>query len=206
MADTVRLVLLRHGEVEERFHRVFGGRLDMGLSELGERQAASLAEYLRGQPFRALYSSPLRRARLTAEPLARGSGLPIQTVEGLAEVDFGAWTGLRWEQVKERFGVSAFDWLHEIAAHRVPEGETCAAFEQRVRDCLAPILTAHAGQMVALACHGGVVRMILSCLLEIPLPMMAGFDIDYASVTVLDYRPGKAEVQLLNYTPWRSLL
>lgn len=48
--------------------------------------------------------------------------------------------------------------------------------------------------------------MILSCLLEIPLPMMAGFDVDYASLTILDYRPGKAEVQLLNYTPWRPLL
>lgn len=206
MGETVRLVLLRHGEVEERYHRVFGGRLDMGLSELGERQAAALAEYLRGQPFQALYSSPLKRARLTAEPIARHCGLPIQTVEGLAEVDFGAWTGLRWEQVKERFGVSAFDWLHEIAAHRVPEGETCAAFESRVRTCLAPMLATHKGQTIALACHGGVVRMILSCLLEIPLPMMAGFEVDYASLTILDYRPGKAKVQLLNYTPWRPLL
>jgi len=64
------------------------------------------------------------------------------------------------------------------------------------------MLQKHSGQNVAVFCHGGVIRMILSILLDIPLPRMAGFEIDYASVTNIAVLPQKTEVQFLNFTPW----
>jgi broad specificity phosphatase PhoE len=56
---------------------------------------------------------------------------------------------------------------------------------------------------VAVVCHGGVIRMILSILLDIPLAKTSVFEIEYASLTQLHLHPGRVEIQLLNFTPWR---
>ena len=75
----------------------------------------------------------------------------------------------------------------------------------RVEPCLQQIIRDHAGETVAIVCHGGVVRMMLSILMALPLPKLAGFEIDYASLTHVEHHPHKTEVQLLNFTPWRDL-
>src|SRR5215207_6500386 len=106
-----RLILIRHGEVEDRYHRVFGGRIDMELSQRGHRQARLVAEFLTPGSLDAIYASPMLRAQQTLLPLAQhGRQAPV-TYHDLREVDFGDWTGLKWDEVRERFQVSAFDWL-----------------------------------------------------------------------------------------------
>ena len=77
-------------------------------------------------------------------------------------------------------------------------------FRQRVQLAVESILQAQPGRTVAVICHGGVIRMILSVLLDLPLTKMAGFDFEYASLTVIDCMPHRNEVQLLNFTPWRD--
>jgi broad specificity phosphatase PhoE len=67
------------------------------------------------------------------------------------------------------------------------------------------IIKKHPGQTVGIFCHGGVVRMILSILLELPLPKTNAFEIEYASVTRVTLHPRLAEIELLNFTPWRDL-
>jgi broad specificity phosphatase PhoE len=59
---------------------------------------------------------------------------------------------------------------------------------------------------VAIVCHGGVIRMMLSILLELPLPKLASFEIDYASLTQVERHTHRNEVTLLNFAPWRDLL
>jgi broad specificity phosphatase PhoE len=191
--------------VEERYHRVFGGRLDMELSPRGHTQAAALAKYLRPTKFDVIYTSPLRRAQQTVAPLAgQCPTAPIVRAD-LCEVDFGDWTGLGWEEVRARYQVSAFEWLRLLDRAAIPNAECGRTFRARVEPCLQQILGENAGQSVAVMCHGGVIRMILSILLEMPLPSMAGFEIDYASLTQIDHQPPKTEVKLLNFTPWRDL-
>ena len=200
-----RLLLLRHGEVEDRFHRVFGGRIDMDLSPRGHQQAAALASYLHAKTIDAIYASPMKRAQQTLAPLAGHCPRPPVVVPEFREVDFGDWTGLGWEQVFERFNARAIDWLHLIEAAAIPNAECGRTFRARVEPGLRRILAAHSGQTVAVVCHGGVVRMMLSILLSLPLPAMTHFEIDYASLTQVDLHPHKTEVQLLNFTPWRDL-
>jgi broad specificity phosphatase PhoE len=205
MIHPVRLLLLRHGEVEEAYHRVFGGRIDMALSPRGHEQADALARYLRDKPLDAIYVSPMRRAQQTLAPLAaRFSGGTVVKPE-FREVDFGDWTGLTWEQVHRRFGVRAFDWLEHLAAAAIPNAESAQSFRARVEPPLREIVAAHAGQTVAVVCHGGVVRMILSLLLNLPIARMAAFEIDYASLTRVEVHENKTEVTLLNFVPWRDL-
>lgn len=205
MPAPIRLLLIRHGEVEERYHRVFGGRIDMELSPQGHEQAAVLAAYLQRRSIDALYASPMRRAQQTLAPLAaQRTSVPV-TMAGLREVDFGDWTGMSWEQVHARFQVSAFEWLDQLERNGFANGETAAEFRGRVEPCLREILERHAGHTVAVVCHGGVVRMLLSILLELPLPKMAAFEIDYASLTSVERHPHKTEVMLLNFAAWRDL-
>lgn len=206
MQSPTKLFLLRHAEVETRYHRVFGGaRIDMELSPFGHEQAKALAVYLQRYPFDVIYASPMRRVQQTlAQLIALQDKEPI-ILNDLREVDFGAWTGLNWEQVKEKFQVSAFEWLDQIEQGLISEAETLADFRERITRALTLILNASAEKTVAVVCHGGVIRMMLSVLLNLPLKRMNMFDVEYASLTTVDYLPGKTEVQLLNLTPWRDL-
>ena len=201
-----RFYFVRHGEVEERYQKVFGGRLDIDLSPLGVRQAEAVAAHLRGTHFDAVYASPMKRAQRTLAPIIAANGYRPVVLDGLREVDFGAWTGFTWDEVRARFGKSAYDWLQELEVGGIPEAEPVPAYRHRVAGCLDEMLALHAGKTVAVVCHGGVIRMALAHLLELPLPKMAHFEVDYASITVVDHRPGRPEVQLLNFTPWRERL
>jgi broad specificity phosphatase PhoE len=202
---TTELWLIRHAEVEARYQNVFGGRIDMDLSPVGHQQAAALARYLHLHPLDALYVSPMKRVQQTMAPLLC-NGTPRPTVlADLREVDFGDWTGLAWEQVQERFGVSAFSWLDQLENAAIPNAESSHTLRCRVEPCLASILEKHPNQRVAILCHGGVIRMILAILLRAPLPRMAAFQIEYASLTQVRLRPLGVELQLVNLAPWRDI-
>lgn len=200
-----RLFLLRHGEVESRYQRVFGGRIDMELSPQGHVQATALAEYLKETKFDAIYSSPMKRAQQTLAPLLANYKMEATTLPDLHEVHFGDWTGLNWQEVHDKYQVSAFQWLDMLEQAAVPNGECSRTFRSRIEPCLKEILENHSGQSVAVVCHGGVIRMILSILLDLPLPKLAHFEIEYASLTEIHLLAHKTEVQLLNFTPWRDL-
>ena len=176
----------------------------MNLSTRGHYQATAVAKWLSRQPLDALYASPMKRVQETLAPFVGNNGWSQRLVilDGLREIDFGDWTGLTWEAVTEKFGVSAFQWLTELERGGIANAESAASYRGRVEPCVRDILRKHDGQNIAVFCHGGVIRMILSILLNVPLPKMAGFEIDYGSVTTVAVLPHKTEVQFLNFTPW----
>ena len=200
-----RLYLIRHAEVEPRFQRVFGGRIDMGLSEQGCRQAESLAAYFRGHALDAFYSSPMQRARQTLQPFLQTTAPQPVFLEELREVDFGDWTGLSWEEVNDKLQMDPFAWLEYLDRAAIPNAERTPAWRTRIETCLNQILSQNPGQSVAIICHGGVIRMMLSILLKIALVQTAAFAVEYASLTRVDYRPERVSLQLLNLVPWRDL-
>jgi len=201
-----RLLLIRHAEVEVKYHRVFGGRIDMNLSPRGKRMARTLAGYLEKKTIDAVYASPMKRVQQTLAPALR-KGAPRQTIlPGLREIDFGDWTGLGWQAVSDRFGFQSHEWLDQIEHRGVPNGENARVFRQRVEPCVRQIIENHPGQNVAVFCHGGVIRMILSILVDLPLPKTNSFEIEYASITQVALHPHMAEIELMNFTPWRDLV
>jgi len=200
-----RLLLIRHAEVETRYQHVFGGQIDMNLSPRGHEQAKILANYLLGKKIDALYASPMKRVQQTLAPFLDCGGRRPTILPALREVNFGDWTGFNWEQVREKFGVHPFDWLDEIELGRVPNGENGIQFRARVEPCLNEIIQKHPGQFVGIFCHGGVIRLILSTLLGLPLPKTNQFEIEYAGVTQVALHPHMNEIELLNLTPWRDL-
>lgn len=199
---STKVLLLRHGEVEEKYHHIFGGRIDMDLSPLGHTQAAALAGHLRRGKLDAIYASPMKRVQQTIAPLL-GNGTPTPVVlPDLREMDFGEWTGMRWAEIATRHQMHSSQWLDLLARGAVAGAETEAALRTRLEPCWRQITQNHPGQTVAVACHGGVIRVLLAIALDLPLARLGPFEVDYASVTHLEVRPERTLLKSLNFIPW----
>jgi broad specificity phosphatase PhoE len=204
-SQPTRLLLIRHAEVELRYQSVFGGRIDMNLSERGHVQAKILAKFLHDKKFDAIYASPMKRVQQTFAPSRKHHPVKPIIFPNLREIDFGDWTGFGWDTVREKFGIQPYEWLDKIELGVVPNGESTVHFRRRVEPCLRKIIRQNRGKTVAIFCHGGVIRMMLAILLDLPLPKTAAFEIEYTSVTQIAMHPHLNEIELLNFTPWRDL-
>lgn len=196
---------MRHGEVEQRYHKIFGGsRIDMELSPLGLSQGEAIANWLGDTSFDAVYASPMKRVQQTMQPLLDRRGIAPIIVPEIREMDFGDWTGFRWDEVQEKFGVSAFDWLEIIEEKGIANGESARHLIERVQPALLRIIRENPHRKVAVFCHGGIIRVMLALLLDMPLKRMAHFNIEYGSVSVVELQPEKkhaVEIELLNFCP-----
>ena len=174
MTEPVRLYLVRHGQA----------RADDGsygpatpLSPLGRRQAEAVAVALAHSGLAAVYASPMRRARETAEPLAHVTGLEVQVDDRLCEFELADW-GPDQE----------FDWtIWRGEDAGVPGGETLRAFADRVGTACDDIATPHAGEAVAIVAHSGTTDAILRWVMSIPAdsPWSHEFDLPNAAVVEL---------------------
>lgn len=205
MSAATILHLIRHAEVEAAYQGVFGGTIDINLSPRGEQQALALARYLRRQKFDLIFSSPMKRVHQTLMPVLKEPRPAPIVLPDLHEVHFGDWQGLNFPQVKARYGCDAHQWLELLAAGRIPNGEPLDGYRQRVNGCLQTIRQQSAGKTVGVFCHGGVIRMLLSLLLDLPFAEMDRVEIEYASVTTVVIKPERTRLQLCNFTPWRDL-
>jgi broad specificity phosphatase PhoE len=204
MSNTT-LILIRHAEVEAAYQGVFGGTIDMNLSPRGEQQAAMLANYLRPQKFDLIFSSPMKRVQQTLAPVLQQPRPTPIILPKLHEVHFGDWQGLNFPEVKARFGYEAYQWLELLAAGTIPNGENLDGYRRRVDSCLQTILQQSQGKTVGVFCHGGVIRMLMALLLNLPFAEMDRIEIEYTSITTVVLKPERARLQLSNFTPWRDL-
>jgi 2,3-bisphosphoglycerate-dependent phosphoglycerate mutase len=153
------LILARHGETDWNRENRFQGHADPPLNELGRKQSAKLAEALADEPIARVYTSPLRRARETAELVAERLGLEIESLEALREIDVGSWTGLTREEVAERFPEAYARWL-ERAPHGFEDGETYEELAARVIPALGALAEAHPATTLLIVTHGGPSRVM----------------------------------------------
>jgi broad specificity phosphatase PhoE len=124
----------------------------------------------------------MKRVRQTVEPFEKLTSLKPVYLDELVEMDFGAWTGLSFEDVERKFGVNAVKWLEQIEAGTIPGAETVDQLMVRVEPALSRILIENINGNVAVFCHGGIIRVILSIMLEIPLVKLGKISISYCSI------------------------
>ncbi len=165
------LLLLRHGETAHSVARLFSGSGgdDVPLTPRGHIQAEAAAATLAGHTgIGAVVSSPLRRARETAETVASSLGVPVRVEPGLTETDFGAWEGRTFAEVQERWPQELASWLASTSA-RPPGGESLDAVGRRVSAAVDPLLTSYAGRGVVLVTHGTPIKALVCQALDVPL-------------------------------------
>jgi broad specificity phosphatase PhoE len=155
------ILLARHGETTSNKERRFQGQLDVALNDVGREQARELAEQARAEGLAALYSSPLVRARETAEIVGEALGLEPRMDDRLKEVDVGDWQ----ERLKPDIERDEPDaWAAFQAAgpdFRFPGGESLAEQQERVIAALVDI-TQRRELPALVVCHRGVVRCALA--------------------------------------------
>ena len=166
--------LLRHGQTTANADQVIQGpRIDAPLSELGHRQAASLGEALAAQPIAALYSSPLVRARDTAEavvrrhrrrdPSAKGQ-LAVQVVPELYEFDYGDLAGRRVPEVRDEMDQLFDAWRLGYIDQPFPGGESALLAQTRIRPFAHRLVEAARSHDVAVVAHGRINRVLIATL------------------------------------------
>lgn len=155
------LLLLRHAESEGNATGRIQGWSDHGLTELGRRQAEAAGRHLADSGAVALYSSTLRRARDTAEVVAKHTGLEVVDAPDLREYRFGEAQGLLWSEAEERFGLVGRDW----GAGGIPGEEGTPAFRDRVERQIEELAQRHASDVAIAVIHGGVLGAFVSRLM-----------------------------------------
>lgn len=165
-----RIILVRHGHVDWIGPARFRGRAELALSELGRRQAQTVARYIaKTWKLEAVYTSPLSRSRDTATAIAAPFQLEPKPVERFCDIDYGDWQGLTREQAEERWPDETALWFRAPHLAAVPRGETLADVLSRVTAGLRGVLQTHPNGTVALVGHDSVNRVLLTFALELPL-------------------------------------
>ncbi|PWC80582.1 phosphoglycerate mutase [Azospirillum sp. TSH100] len=180
-------ILIRHGS-HDRLGSVLCGRMaGVTLSAQGRAEAEALADHLSSQRLTAVLSSPLERAIETATPIAERQGLAPAIEPALNELDLGAWSGKRFDELH---GDPAWDLWNRARSHGRPTpgetpGESMAEAQVRIAALLDRLRRAHPGGTLALVSHGDIIKAALAHALGLPLDFHGRFDIGPASRSVL---------------------
>ncbi len=157
----MELVVIRHGETRANAEGRYLGALDMGLNETGWAQVDALAQVLvRETPFQRLLSSPLLRARQSAEVISRALALPVQVIPAFRERHVGVFEGLTQAEARSRYPEL---WMRNITrrwAEGPPDGESLDAVIARVSSGLIALADQAQGERVLLVAHGVVAKVI----------------------------------------------
>ena len=192
---TTIIHLIRHAS-HDLLGRVLVGRAPVPISATGLAEAAALGRRLADRPLAAVISSPQLRAQQTAEAIAAHSGQAV-TVDGAwDEIDFGAWTGLRFDVLQHDAGWQAFNSLRGFAS--IPDGETMLAAQARAVASLLRLRLTWPDHEVAVVSHGDVLKSVLAHVLGMPLDFMRRVEVAPSSRSVVTLCHDSAIVQAVN--------
>ena len=193
-------LLLRHGQTPMSVQKRYAGRSDVPLTDAGVAQAAAAAKRLASAGIAAIVASPLQRTVETAEQVAAVTGLPVVTEDGFRETDFGAWEGLTFAEVRERWPSEMTAWLAdpEVAP---PGGESFAEVSERVTAALHRVLAGRTGQRILVVSHVTPIKTLVAAALLAPPAALYRMHLDVAALCEIDwYADGPAVLRSFNDT------
>jgi broad specificity phosphatase PhoE len=199
-SDPTVTTLLRHGQTPMSVQKRYAGTSDVPLTDVGVRQAVAAAESLASAGIEVIVTSPLQRAVRTAGEVAATTGAPMLTDEGFRETDFGAWEGLTFAEVRQRWPAEVGAWLAnpEVAP---PGGESFAEVSKRVTDALHRVLAGREGQRILIVSHVTPIKTLVAATLLAPPPALFRMHLDVAALCEIDwYADGPAVLRSFNDT------
>jgi broad specificity phosphatase PhoE len=185
-APILRLFLARHGEVLANRELRYVGSRDEPLADSGMAQAESLAVALAPLPVRAVYSSPLSRARETGGRIAAARRVPLRLEPRLREQSFGEWEGLTRAEALARDGERLLRWEADLGT-APPGGEALADVQARMLDLIGDLVRGHPGEWIALVSHVGPIKALLCAALGAPLATARHLFLDPGTLSVVDW-------------------
>lgn len=193
MSTTV--LLIRHGETPWNAVRRLQGHIDIPLNAEGQRQADAMGRALQGETLSAIVASDLQRARQTAQALASHHALPVQSDAQLRERCYGAFEGLLYADIEQRYPLEYAAWQARHVDALMPPGERIGEsfrqFYRRVVDGITAWAGRHDGQTIALVAHGGVLECAYRAATGMALDSPRNFAVKNASINRLSFSDGK---------------
>ncbi len=197
------ILLIRHAMTDAVGERLVSSLPGVHLSPEGVAQARELKARLACESLHAIYASPLERALETAAPIAEDHGLAVETIEELREVDYGDWTGRRFDELEQ-----LPEWRYFNAARRcaaVPHGETAVNVQRRVMAALDGLQRLHQGDIIAAVTHAEVIRCAILHIIDASLDLWWNVEISPGSLTAIAYEQGRPRLLTVNERPGRRL-
>ena len=194
-----KVYVIRHCEARGNIDRIFQGHTDADVSPNGLKQLEKLHERFLSVPYDAIYSSPLIRARKTAEA-ANHLDLPIQVEPGLIEINGGVWEGKPWEEMPTLFPQDAKNWNISPWDFAPQGGEPMREVYQRVFETVQRLALANPGKTIVVVSHGCAIRNLLCRAKGWPITSLNDVEwCDNTAVSLLEFdENGRARVLLEN--------
>jgi probable phosphoglycerate mutase len=164
-----RLALVRHGETIWNAESRYAGSTDIPLSPRGQEQAEKLAHWVSSVDLAAIWVSPLLRARETARPSERVTGITARVDSRLREIHFGRGEGLTNTEIRQSFPEAFAAFQSDPVSHPLPGGEDPRDVALRAIECFKEIEATHPRGRVLVVTHNTVIRVALCQLLGVPL-------------------------------------
>jgi probable phosphoglycerate mutase len=196
----MKIFVIRHAESQWNVIGKYQGILNPDLTELGIKQAKALAKALKNKGIKIIFTSPLKRTKKTAEILAEELGVPLYEDERIIEIDHGVWSGLKIEEVQQKFPEMYETWLKTPWNVKFPRGESLEEVYKRVKDFLNFLKEEHGNENIAIVSHTVPIRTLYCAFLELPLNYFWSFGCDNASYSILLWEENKRMIFKLNIT------
>jgi broad specificity phosphatase PhoE len=180
------LILARHGETAWNVEKIFRGRADIDLDEVGIKQAELLGKYVSNWELAAIYSSPLKRALDTANIIARHSKVAVHTAGGLVDIDYGKWQSLPEQEVKTLYQDLFNQWRNSPHKVKMPGGEGLDDVRRRAVEVVDGILSRHQGY-VLLVSHRVVLKVLICYLLGLDNSHFWNISQAVGGITIFSY-------------------
>ena len=195
-----RLLLVRHGRSVWNALGRIQGQIDIELDDEGVRQAQQIAARVRQLDIAAIYSSPLRRARVTAETIGAQLNLPVACDDRLMEYQFGVVNGLTWDELVVRHPELARHWADDAWTVPIEGSEGRVNFATRVKAVMDDIIARHPNRQVVVVAHGGTFNVYLAKMLGLDLRRRHPFHFGNTSLSSVEVKNGVFSVHFLNDT------
>jgi broad specificity phosphatase PhoE len=184
------LILARHGQTLWNVGKIYRGRSDVALDEVGIRQAELLGKYLSNHGLEAIYSSPLKRALDTAKIIARYQKIDVQIAENLVDFDYGEWQCLSEQEVKRLYPALLKEWHNNPHKVGMPGGESLEDVRKRAIEVTKDILSNYQGSVI-LVSHRVVNKVLICFLLGLDNSHFWHIKQDVGGMTVFNYLDGR---------------
>jgi len=193
------IIFLRHGQAENNVKRILAGRTDgVHLTKTGIEQAKRIAKYLNPLDISAIYSSPIERAKHTAEIVAENNSFDYQLDDRLTEIDMGKFTLMNYDDMFAKHGNVFLKFYQNdpvIAEHRV---ETFPDVRKRILDIVDYVIKKHGNQNVVLVTHMDPIKSILSVVMDLKPKTLFELVIANASFTIIQEQDKKFSLSAIN--------
>lgn len=197
----INFYFVRHGETVWNKTGRYQGTTDVSLSELGKMQAEKTALWFRSKTVDGVISSPLERARETAECIAKPHGLEVETMPLLQELCFGDWEGKTAEEIEGLWPGMIEDMYHNPQSLVLPHGESFADCQKRGLEAIRELTERGDNKTYVIVSHGAILRTIVCGMIHIPLANSWNLSFSNTGVTNVYHYPGDMNVlHFLNLT------